>query len=185
MTDADEDHIMAAMQANSDVGRGDVYRWLKKNRRKIQVGFKATGSGWNGVVAALAEESVVGKDGRKPNRKTVQQTWARLCRDLAAASLARATAISTREPAHRSRPSSNWEPPLSNRRREAPVLLPRRYEPEQQLSPRPPSPIPPSQAPHGNSKMVPLDEIPPEVRVKLDRVRQQLLEDDYKKNGRP
>lgn len=184
MSDTDESDILVVMRAHAAAGYGDIYRWLKKNRRKVRAGFKSTGSGWDGVVAAIAKEGVTGRNGQAPNRNSVRRVWTRLCSDLEAAAQARAAAKTKKPVGNRSQHNPNWQPPLTGAPRIVPALLPRQYEPEQQPPPRPPLPTPPSQAPPEPSKPIPIEDLPPEVREMFERVKGELREDNYKKFGR-
>lgn len=139
MSDTDESDILVVMRAHAAAGYGDIYRWLKKNRRKVRAGFKSTGSGWDGVVAAIAKEGVTGRNGQAPNRNSVRRVWTRLCSDLEAAAQARAAAKTKKPGGYRSKPSSNWQPPLTTAPRNMPTMSPQR-EPEQQAPPRRSSP---------------------------------------------
>jgi hypothetical protein len=173
--------ILSAMEAHADVGRGDVSRWLKKNKRRVRAVFKSTGAGWDGVVAALADAGINNRDGKPPNRKSVPRVWARVCTDEPAATAKRAeTATAT---SHRSRRSSDWQPdsrPSSSQ----PPLSPAPLR-QQVLSREPQQPMqaasPPSAS--GSSKKGKLDDLPPEVKAKFDKLRKQLAETNRTRFG--
>ena len=113
MSKNDDSQIIATMRKHAEAGYGDIYRWLKKNRRKVQAGFKSTGSGWDGVVALLVEAGVGGRNGQTPNPRSVRRVWARLCADLELAATAHA-AVKVKKPAvHRSQHNPNWQPPIA------------------------------------------------------------------------
>lgn len=181
---SDGSHILPTMREHAEAGNGEIYRWLKKNRRKVRAGFKSTGSGWNGVVASITKDGVTGRNGQAPNSCSVRRVWTRLCADLEVAAKARAAVQTKKAVSHRSQQNPSWQPPITNAPRTVPAILPRR-EHEQQLLPRPQSPTPPSQAPPRTTKSALPENTSAEVRAKLERLKQQLLEDDYKKFGRP
>jgi phytoene dehydrogenase-like protein len=150
--------ILTAMQAYADVGRGDVYRWLKKNKRRVRAAFESTGAGWDGVVAALAEDKILGRDGKAPNRKSVPRVWARVCADeAAAAAKSSADVVAER---HRSRQRGDWQPPVAQAERPASPRAP------------PPAPFQPPPPP-GSSPSGPYDHLPERVRAQLIAVDEQ------------
>jgi hypothetical protein len=122
------------MEAHAHVRHGDVYRWLRENRRAVHAGFKTTGSGWDGVVAALTMAGVTGRGGAPPNRKSVRRVWLRVCADLEVEAAARAASKADKPPVSRSRPAATWQPPLAPPRASA-----RPPDRKSDWLPRPPS----------------------------------------------
>jgi hypothetical protein len=174
--------ITATMKARAFPRHGELYRWLLKNHRLVEAGFKATGAGWDGLAAVVKEAGVAGRFGAAPNERSVRKVWLRVCADIEAAAAVRAAAGKRRR--NRSRSDSNWQPPLAEPPRTAPALPYRRYEPEEELPPRRPSALPPTQAPPATSKPMTIDDLTPEARAKIDRVKAELAEEDRKRFGR-
>lgn len=172
------------LKARSFVGRSDVYRYLRKNFARLTREKAGTdvGPSWDEVAALMSKRGYVSFRGDRLNGNAVRRVFRRVEQDLQ-----REKASEPPKPSGPSWPSRqrpDWQPPLTNAPRVAPAVRPR-YEPEEELPPRRSSPTPQSQAPPDKSQSITIDDLPPEARAMLDRVKQELLEDDYKKFGRP
>ena len=55
--------------------RSPLHQWLTKHRREINDAFVHTGSNWPPLLARMAREGVVDRNGRPPALRTAQQAW--------------------------------------------------------------------------------------------------------------
>ena len=56
------------MKARAYPRNSHLYRWLRENHRMVGDAFKATGAGWDGLLAVVLDAGVVGRQGAPPNR---------------------------------------------------------------------------------------------------------------------
>lgn len=168
MSKSDDSHIIATMREHAEAGHGDIYRWLKKNRRKIQAGFESTGSGWDGVVALLVEAGVGGRNGQAPNPRSVRRVWARLCADFEVAATARAAAKVKKPAVHRSQQNPNWQPLIAAEPRTARATQPHNA-PHEQLPPQRPSSTPTGQGPPMRKQASEFDDDSTEAKLRAIR----------------
>jgi hypothetical protein len=179
---SDSVRIRASMRKRAHRGRGDVFRWLYEHHKTIEAGFKATAASWDSVVSEMIADGVSGRSGAVPNSKSVARVWVRVCDDIAAARHRRSTA--TRGEAPRIRPDPAWQPPVVARRQ--PESPPRGlfYEPdEEELPPRRATPEAPAPTEGTPKKKMTIDDLSPEARAKIDKLRRQFAETDRKRFG--
>jgi hypothetical protein len=109
-------------------GRGDVYRWLRKNHAAVMDWLEKVEPSWGVIAQRMASEGVVGKKGEAPTRSSARKVWHRVCRDLEAererevdrseAERVREIELLTGVPARKHYPRDfpkDWSPPLSQR----------------------------------------------------------------------
>lgn len=112
-------------------GRGDVYRWLRKNHAVVLDWLEKAEPSWGVIAQRMASEGVVGKKGEAPTRSSARKVWHRVCRDLEAErgrereraeeKRAREIELLTGVPARKHHPRDfpkDWSPPLSQQRSE-------------------------------------------------------------------
>jgi hypothetical protein len=180
----DNPTILARMQARAHRGRGAVYKWLHRNHASVQKGFKETEACWDSVVESMIEDGVTGRSGARPNSKSVARVWVRVCEDIARAAELRAE---RRTPQNRSRPGSGWQPHVQAAIANiAPThrTLPDLNRSEDRPAPRRPEAAPSAPTASSATGSSPLDDLPPEVKAKFDRLRQDFAETDRKRFGR-
>lgn len=178
--------ILARMQAGAHRGRGAVYKWLYRNHASVQKGFRKTDASWDSVVDSMIEDGVTGRAGARPNSKSVARVWVRVCEDVARAAVSRGEKP---KPQHRSRQQGDWSPPVRAGAATAPLAaayrpIPEPIRREEAPSPRRLEPAPSTSPPPSRTGSSPLDDLPPEVKAKFDRLRQEFAETDRKRFGR-
>jgi len=171
------------LEARAFAGRSDVYRYLRKNHPHLLTQKVGTGEGpsWADIATILSKRGYVGSRGGPLNGHAVRRVFRRVERDLRRKEVAAAN--QPNRPAPPSRQHPDWQPPLADTPRTGPALPYRRDEPEEVLPPRRPAPLPPSQASPAKAAPLTINDMSPEARAKIERVRQQLREDDRKRFG--
>jgi hypothetical protein len=140
---------------------------------------------WMELCATFAEMGLKDGKGKPPTPKRAGETWRLACAEVKARA-DEAQAAKQAAPRHRSRPQDSWRPSLTTAPATSPPPVPsiRRHNgeerhPRQQTDTATATAPPPEAA--GNS---PLDDLPPEVKAKFDRLRQDFAETDRKRFGR-
>ena len=143
-------------------GRSQIYAWLRAHHSTIEALRLERPCLWAELALDMVEDGVLDAQGENPSRHNVRMTWPRVCRDVEAASV----------PARRkypSRVSPDWRPQVV----QAPL-------PVQAPPPvRPPLPVSPSTA--SSAPAAQRTAVSAEVQAKIDRVLEQLGEEDRKK----
>jgi hypothetical protein len=190
MSKEQRERITATMKARAFPRNSDLYRWLRDNRRVVSNALKATGAGWDGLLAVVLDAGVTGRHGTPPNERSVRKVWLRVCTDLAAEAAERAATKKGKRQAHRSRQSA-WQPvtPPSSGSATASANLPPKKgawesSPDEALAPRPPREPSPARASAGDASKLTYDDLPPEAKAQFDRLRQDFAETDRKRFGR-
>jgi hypothetical protein len=178
MSKEQRERIKATMKARAYPRNSHLYRWLRDNRRFVEDAFKATGAGWDGLLAVVLEAGVMGRYGAPPNERSVRKVWLRVCSDIEAEAASRSAAKAGKPAAHRSRERRDWQPPVAAQPRA------RIETPREELPPRQSRPAPAPQSSPGDTGSSELDDLPPEVKAKFDRLRQDFAETDRKRFGR-
>jgi hypothetical protein len=178
MSKEQRERIKATMKARAYPRNSHLYRWLRDNRRFVEDAFKATGAGWDGLLAVVLEAGITGRYGTPPNERSVRKVWLRVCSDIETEAASRSAAKAGKPVPHRSRERGDWRPPVAAAPR-ARTDPPREEPPSRQphVAPAPQS----SPSDTGSSE---LDDLPPEVKAKFDRLRQDFAETDRKRFGR-
>lgn len=105
--------VVKSMRKQPFKGRGQIYRWLRKEYRHLVAAFQETEAGWAVVVEDMIRDGVVGSRGEPPNAKSAARVWARVCRDIAESERQRRTgATGKRGPSHA---PAGWRPPVVER----------------------------------------------------------------------
>lgn len=136
--------------------------------------------GWADLVRDLGAMGLLDGSGKPPSIQSARKTWSKVKDDAAKAKTA---PDHTPRSAPPSRQRSDWQPPLADIPRTVPALRYRREEPDQTLPPRREVTTPPSQGPPNEADPITIDDLSPEARAKIERLRRTLEGDGRKKFG--
>ena len=64
--------------------RSPLYVWMREHHEALRAEFDANGPQWVTRVKAMAEAGLLDQLGKPPTVRGAQQTWYRVCRDVAA-----------------------------------------------------------------------------------------------------
>jgi hypothetical protein len=179
MSKADKRGFQKDLKEGPD--RSRLFWWLVEHASEIRRERGAKRIDWHRHCARFAKLAITDANGQRPTPETARKTWLRVRQFLAKEPPLTVPETDRLPPPSRQR--ADWQPPLAEVPRTAPALPYRRYEPEEELPPRRPSALPPSQAPPATSKPMTIDDLTPEARAKIDRVKSELAEDARKRFG--
>jgi hypothetical protein len=156
----------------NSAGRSSLYRWLAENHDGIaEAASRGRVLGWSELARDFAAPGLLDGSGKPPSTQSARKTWSRVKADIARARAEKAAAAPS-PLAHRSRPRSDWQPPVS-----APSHPVGRREP-------PPYVPPTTEALSADQpKKGAHDDLPPEVKAKFDRLRADFAETDRRRFG--
>jgi hypothetical protein len=161
--------------------RSSLYWWMVDHHAALLAEGKAGRMPWLKLCKRFIARGLTDGQGKPPTPLRASRTWRDATIEVKAA--ANRAAASPPVPSRPSRQRADWQPPLVEAPRTAPALPYRRYEPEEELPPRRPSALPPSQAPPATSKPMTIDDLTPEARAKIERVKSELAAEDRKRFG--
>jgi hypothetical protein len=155
-----------------------VYRYIRDSYAEL-AGLKVGrpgGPSWESFAQLLARRGQTNGKGERLTADTARKLFRRVSAEMEA----RPSAASMHPmPAHRSRQRGDWSPP------ERPPSGPSRNSSAAASSPPSrPDPAPPTRAAAEVPASSPLDDLPPEAKAKIDRLRQAFAETDRKRFGR-
>jgi hypothetical protein len=113
MTKEEHERARATMKARAYPRNSHLYRWLREHHRMVGEAFKATGAGWDGLLAVVLDAGVVGRQGAPPNKWSVRKVWLRVRADIAAEVADQAATKSAKPPSDRNRQKGDWQPPIT------------------------------------------------------------------------
>jgi hypothetical protein len=168
--------------------KSPLFWWLVEQYDELTAEHAASRQDWKRHCATMARDGVVDAKGNPPNPEAARKAW-QVARKEVAAGRAKRPPPPQPKPAARSRQRGDWSPPVTAGEAPAPVVAAYRpiSEPirsEEGPSPRQAEPapsLPPASSATGSS---PLDDLPPEAKAKIDRLRQAFAETDRKRFGR-
>lgn len=162
---------LGGLNAAAYRGRSDLYRWLRKRHAKlVEMGVgQKDGPTWKAVAAAAAKAGQVNRRGEPPSEDNVRQVWSRVCRDEAAAKASRTKAEAALFPTLRPVPMQR-----ARQQDRAPRVEPAAAPPVVE----PPRPFTRQQPLPSNETQTSADEVPEDVRAKLEAVTRQLYGED-------
>jgi hypothetical protein len=175
------------LRDRSHRGRSEVYRFIRWNLADLQADGFGTDKGpsWDDLAETINRRKITNQRGERVTGDAVRKVFARAVRDAALEPPPQEAAV----PSHRSRQRGDWSPPITGAAAPAPATVsayratPEHYRREDSPpSPRP-EPPPPTPVPSTTGSS-PLDDLPPEVKAKFDRLRQAFAETDRKRFGR-
>jgi hypothetical protein len=193
MSKEQRERMTATMKARAFPRNSDLYRWLRANKRTVESALKATGAGWDGLLAVVLDAGIKGRHGTPPNERSVRKVWLRVCADLDAEAAERVAAKKDKAQPHRSRSRGDWQPPINTTASATPAITPLPQSagrgiwdrnPDENLQRRPPPDRSAQPAPGGEKKKLTYDDLPPEAKAQFDRLRQDFAETDRKRFGR-
>ena len=171
------------LKARSFVGRSDVYRYLRKNYPHLlsrKVGT-TEGPSWDDIATILSKRGYINSRGDPLNGHAVRRVFRRVEQDLQCKEAGAVSQPTRPSPPSRQRP--DWQPPLADVSQPGRAVQDRRERPEEAPPPRKSLPTPPSQGPPGGSDPLTIDDLSPEARAKIERLRRTLEDDGRKKFG--
>ena len=105
--------LRRSLEKKSDVGKTDLYRWLKAYYADLSPLLAQCRPGWSALAEEVHLEGVRGPQGQKVSDDAVRRVWKRLCRDIAESERARLTGTMGRRTTTRAAPG--WQPPVAGR----------------------------------------------------------------------
>lgn len=192
---SDNPVILKRMQARAHRGHGAVYKWLYRKHAVVRKGFNRTDATWDSVVESMIADGVTGRGGTLPNSKSVARVWVRVCVDIARARQLRAE---ERTPLNRSRSGPEWQPRIHPGPAKTAPVEARAVTPEPRTARPLDGPLnegprrqpvlqstqaAPSSSAASNPAKSKLDNLPPDVKAKFDKLRQSFAETDRKRFG--
>jgi hypothetical protein len=169
--------------------KSPLFWWLVERYDELIADGASNRQNWKRHCETMARDGVVDAKGKPPNAEAARKAWQVVRKEVAAG---RVKWPFTREPPpretavapHRSRRSSDWQPDIRPSVSQPPLVsAPVRQQEPSREPPQMPiqgaSPISASVNP-AKSK---LDNLPPDVKAKFDKLRQSFAETDRKRFG--
>jgi hypothetical protein len=124
--------------------------------------------------------------GKTPTPKRAGETWREARAEVKAAAARAEAATRSAPPVHRTRRQPDWQPPLTSPSESSPRPVPtiRSDDLDEEVAP-PRRPVEaPAQAAPGAAKPMTIEDLNPEARAQIERLRQDFAETDRKRFGR-
>jgi hypothetical protein len=164
--------------------KSPLFWWLVEQYDELTTEDAASRQDWRRHCATMARDGVVDAKGKPPNPDAARKAWQVVRREVAAGRAKRP--LSETNLGARSRSRADWSPPMV--RAASPTAgIGTRLEHNIHLERQPPprvDPVPATLQPTNTTERSPLDDLPPEAKAKIDRLRQAFAETDRKRFGR-
>jgi hypothetical protein len=180
--------VLKAMREEVRQGpyRSTLYWWMVDNHSDLVEEGPNGRMPWIKLCKRFANLGLTDGAGKPPTQTRAAKTWLEACaavRDAAARELA--TAQLPRPPPP-SRQRADWQPPVTTAPPPPPTYRqhPGHEEAEEQLPPRRPLAKPSAREAPGEAKKMTIEDLNPEARAQIERLRQDFAETDRKRFGR-
>jgi hypothetical protein len=169
-------------------GRSSLFVWMIDHHADLMTKDRSGRMPWTDLCADFVELGLRDGEGKLPTPKRAGATWRAVCAEIEAQAKRAESEQRSAPPVHRSRES--WTPPITGAPAPAPAsapthrTLPEPSQLEDRPAPRRPEAAPSAPTASSTTGSSPLDDLPPEAKAKIDRLRQAFAETDRKRFGR-
>ena len=174
----------AALKGQTPPRTSDLYGWLRSRHREVAALINRRTRDWTKIATEVAAEGVVGANGQPASPDALRKMWSRVDRDV------------KQEEAERSakrvaRKAPNRSPQQTAGRHEVVPAMPRTLTPVRVPEPAHHPPLAAAQtvaseqgAPAPTpAKRLTVEDLPPEARAHLDKLRKGLTDWDRRRHG--
>lgn len=165
-------------------GRSSLFVWMFDHHADLMTKDRSGRMPWTDLCADFVELGLKDGEGKLPTPKRAGATWRAVCAEIEAQAKRAESEQRSAPPVHRSRRGETWTPPITEAPAPAHRTLPEPNRPEDRPTPRRPEAVPSAPTASSTTGSNPLDDLPPEAKAKIDRLRQAFAETDRKRFGR-
>jgi len=108
MSGANGSRLFRKRRVHQYARRGYAYSWLRAYYRQVSAALESGEQSWPSLVEEMARDGVAGRNGAQLTANAALKVWRRVCRDVDAAAIGRASAAPKRK--YPSRISPKWRP---------------------------------------------------------------------------
>jgi hypothetical protein len=156
----------------------DLFWWMVDHHADLFEEGRGGRMPWIKLCKRFAARGLTDGTGKVPTPARAGKTWRDACAEVKAAAERAAAAAQPSRPSPPSRQRPDWQPPVAATPRA------KTESPREELPSRQPHVAPAPQTSPGDTGSSELDDLPPEVKAKFDRLRQDFAETDRKRFGR-